>query len=590
MTQPFRTPAGGRIDRAQPLDFSFDGRTWSGYRGDTLASALLANGVHLVARSFKYHRPRGILSAGAEEPNALVQLGRGARTEPNLRATQIELYAGLCAASQNRWPSLRFDLGAVSGRLSALLPAGFYYKTFMRPAGWWPGYEGLIRRAAGVGRAPGLPDPDRYDARHEHCDVLVVGGGPAGLSAALAAGRSGARVMVADEQLEFGGQLLDERGDDGTVPFAGTALAELASLPRVRLLTRTTIAGYYDHNFLVGVERVTDHLGPGPHGATPRQRLWKIRARQVVLATGALERPLVFADNDRPGIMLAGAVRAYLNRFGVRCGTRAVVVAGTDEACRSALDLADAGIDVAAVVRLRGAADERLAQALRGRGIELLDSPRVIAAVGTKRVEALAVAASEGGPVREIACDLVCMSAGWAPNVSLFSQSRGTLRYDAALAAYVPGRSAQAERSAGACAGALTLAQCLNGGYAAGADAARAAGFAVDRGEPHPGGVAPRAPGDAPPQAPDRYARPGRSFVDFYNDVTVADVELAAREGYAAVEHLKRYTTLGMGPDQGKTANLNALALLAGLRGVGIPELGHTTFRPPYTPITLGAI
>ena len=367
MSQPFRIPEGGLIDRGRTVGFSFDGRQYEGHPGDTLASALLANGVRVVGRSFKYHRPRGVLTAGPEEPSALVRLGGRARAEPNTRATMVELHDGLAAESQNRWPSLAFDLGAVNDRLAPFIPAGFYYKTFMGPRGWWMFYERLIRKAAGLGTAPRELDPDTYEKNHAHCDVLVVGGGPAGLAAALAAGRTGARVILADETAAFGGQLKRERmaiEEKPALAWVGAAVAELESMPEARLFLRTTAFGYYDHNLVALCERVADHLAaPPPY--TPRQRLWLVRAREVVLATGAIERPLVFAGNDRPGVMLANAARAYVNQFAVRPGQRAVVAANNDDAYRSAADLAGAGVHVEAVVDARPSAGQPLAAGAR---------------------------------------------------------------------------------------------------------------------------------------------------------------------------------------------------------------------------------
>ena len=598
--QGYRLPKGGRIDRSKPLRFRFNGRNYTGFQGDTLASALIASGVSLVGRSFKYHRPRGILSAGAEEPNALVQLGIGARTEPNARATQVELFDGLVAESQNAWPSVEFDLGAVNNALSRLFPSGFYYKTFMWPKGFWMKYEHFIRKAAGLGRSPTEPDPDHYDKTFAHCDVLVVGGGPAGLAAALAAGRTGARVILCDEQQELGGSLLGSKdtvnGRPG-VEWVADAAAELASMPEVRVLTRTTAFGYYDHNHVELIERVTDHLGIGLPDR-PRQRLWKVRAKQVVLATGAIERPLVFADNDRPGVMLAGAVRTYVNRYGVAPGRTAVVFTNNDSAYRTALDLLDAGVRVAALVDLRSSADGPLAAEARQRGIEILAGHGIVATHGKKHVTAVSVATLNSGAdtvvgtPRRIACDLVCVSGGWNPTVHLFSQAQGKLRYDDALAAFVPDTTIQKLRNAGACDGRLALADCLAQGHEAGAASARDAGFEGDAGQ------APTAPA-ATPETPLRpvwvvpHGKPlgegAKHFVDLQNDVTAADVELASREGYRSVEHLKRYTTTGMGTDQGKTSNVNALAILAGTLGAEISQVGTTTFRPPYTPVTIGA-
>ncbi len=583
-----RLATGGRIDRTRPMGFTFDGARYQGFAGDTLASALLANGVHLVGRSFKYHRPRGIFSAGAEEPNALVQLGTGARTEPNMRATQVELYEGLVAHSQNRWPSVRFDLGEVSNLLSPLFPAGFYYKTFMWPPSFWQLYERLIRRAAGLGEAPAEPDPDRYEHRHAHCDVLVVGAGPAGLAAALAAGRSGARVLLADEQSEPGGSLLSERGDHAGHAWRDATLAALRQLPETRLLPRTTAFAYYDHNYLGLVERVTDHLGPQAPPHLPRQRLWKVRAKQVVLATGAIERPIVFAGNDRPGIMLAGAVRSYLNRYGVRPG-RTVLLTNNDSAYATAHDLyaAKVGVSVVDTRPEPGAAAGR-AEAL---GIRVLAGHAITATRGHLKVREVEVRRLRDGriegPAEKLACDLVAVSGGWNPTIHLQSQSRARPRYDETRGIFLPGPPIQAERSAGACNGAFALAACLAEGARAGVEAAEAAGFAASLPELLTIEDEAQQPAQQLWQVP---APKGKAFVDLQNDVTAADIGLALREGYRSVEHVKRYTTTGMGTDQGKTSNVNALGIIAQTTGQSIPEIGVTTFRPPYTPVTFGAI
>jgi sarcosine oxidase subunit alpha len=592
----FRTPAGGRIDRSRPLRFTFDGRNYQGAQGDTLASALLANGVHLVGRSFKYHRPRGILTAGPEEPNALVTLRRdAARTTPNLRATQVELHEGLRAFSQNRWPSLGFDLGRINDLLAPLLPAGFYYKTFMWPrAAWAALYEPLIRRAAGLGRAPDAPDPDRYLQRYAHCDVLVVGGGPAGLAAAEAACAAGARVILCDEQAEFGGSLLEETGariDGHAAPeWLARTLAALGGNPRVRLLGRTTAFGYFPHNNVALCERLTDHLADPPPGAA-RERLWQVRAREVVLATGAIEQPLVFPGNDRPGIMLAGAVRSYLNRYGVRAGSRAVVVTAADEAYRAALDLHAAGVGIAAIADVRAGAGGPLPRAAQKAGIELLSAARVRGTRGAARVAGIEIeAAAEGGVRRRrrFSCDLVLMSGGYAPSVHLFSQSRGRLQWDDAARVFVPAESAECERSAGACRGVHGLAAVLADGAAAGAGAAQACGHAAVAqrhevsGEESAAGAAPVA------AAPVDGGR--KAFVDWQNDVTTRDLALATQEGFRSIEHIKRYTTIGMATDQGKTSGLGALRLVAQQLGRPVPEIGHTTFRMPYTPVTFGSL
>jgi len=590
----FRTASGGLVDRAQRLRFTFDGKSFQGVAGDTLASALLANGVHLLGRSFKYHRPRGILTAGSAEPNALVAVWRdAARYTPNLRATQVELYEGLQAESQNRWPSLACDVGAVNGLIAPFIPAGFYYKTFMWPRRFWKGfYEPLIRARAGLGRAPTGADPDRYASRYAHCDVLVVGAGPAGLAAARAAADGGARVILCDEQPQFGGSLLTdthaviERRPGGV--WLREMLAALAKSARITLLPRSTAFGYFPHN-LIGVnQKLTDHLAsPPPH--LPRERLWQVRAREVVLATGALERPLVFPGNDRPGIMLAGAARAYLHRYGVRCGSRAVILAGADAAYQAALDLHAAGVAIAAIAdpRLHCAGPWR--EAARLAGLPLQERMTVLGTRGRLRVRAVHLGRIDAhgtvSPGPTVSCDLVLMSGGHTPCVHLFSQSRGKLRWDDGLQAFIPGAAAERERSAGACRGIFALAAAIEDGAAAGCAAAQTLRAAppVD----HVAGAADGILGALPKR---RRAGGQKAFVDWQNDVTTADLALATQEGFRSIEHVKRYTTTGMATDQGKTSNLNALAIVAASLGKPIPEVGVTTFRMPYTPVSFGSM
>jgi heterotetrameric sarcosine oxidase alpha subunit len=593
VTQPFRLPVGGNIDRTQPLGFEYDGVRYQGYAGDTLASALLAQGVHLVGRSFKYHRPRGIFSAGTEEPNALVQLARGARTEPNVRATTQELYEGLTAASQNCWPSVGFDLGAINDVLSRMLPAGFYYKTFMWPPSpqWWLRYEHVIRRAAGMGRVANAPDPDAYEHQHAHCDVLVIGGGATGLAAARAAASTGARVIVCDENPTYGGGAQDDSATiDGMSAAQWFALTvhDLAAQPEVSLLVRTTAFGYYDGNLIGAVERVSDHLGsPPPH--FPRQRLWMIRAKAVVLASGAIERAVAYANNDLPGTMLAGAAHTYVKRYGVRPGSRAVVFTNNDSAYAAALAFHDTGVAVAAIIDARAQARSEGALAVRARaaGLNVIPGSAITAAHGSLRVASVTIAPLAGGAAERIDCDLVAMSGGWNPSVHLFSQARGKLRYDDALATFVPDASPLPILPAGAANGHFDLSTALAEGHAAGAAAAVRAGLGPTAVAAPRADVA-RATALQPLWAMPAPHKSSKRFVDLQNDVTVADIALAAREGYQAVEHLKRYTTLGMGTDQGKTSNIVGLALMAEQLGVPIPQVGTTTFRPPYTPVTLG--
>jgi sarcosine oxidase subunit alpha len=598
MTQPFRTASGGRIDRTRPISFGFDGREMGGFAGDTLASALIANGVHLVARSFKYHRPRGIVGAGSEEPNALVHVHKGSgRSSPNIRATQIELYEGLCATTQNRWPSLRFDIGAAADRLSPLIPAGFYYKTFMGPrvlglAPWARLFEPAIRRAAGLGRAPELPDLDRYAHRFAHCDVLVVGGGPAGLAAARAAAAAGACVIVCDEQAEFGGALLSDmreciEDEPAQVWLAETVAALQANLA-VTLLPRTQCFGYFCDNLLALAQSLTDHLPPALDATLPRERLWEIRAKEVVLATGAIERPLVFSNNDRPGIMLASSARTYAVRYGARPGTRAVVVTSDDSGYGAAADLKQAGVDIALIADLRPNAAGKLVEEARSAGMHVEPATAVLGTAGRLRVREVTLGriGADGAPGsgETVEADLVLMSGGWTPSVHLFSQSRGALKFDAALAAYIPDRSAQRERSAGASRGVYALADVLADGYAAGAQAAEKAGY----GRATSRSVTPSARANAGTQLAAPYGR--KAFVDFQNDVTINDLVLAAREGFRSIEHVKRYTTTGMGTDQGKTSNVNTLRIVSENLGKPVADVGLTTFRMPYTPVTFGAL
>ncbi|MEQ9045570.1 MAG: sarcosine oxidase subunit alpha family protein [Sneathiellaceae bacterium] len=589
---------GALLDRERRVPFRFDGLELHGFAGDSLASALLAGGRMTLARSFKYHRPRGALSAGPEEPNALVTLHDGARSEPNSRATMVELYDGLVAHSQNRWPSLAFDLHALIGLAAPLLPAGFYYKTFM--AGGQRGWhfaERHIRRAAGLGRASLEPDPDGYDSRHAFCDVLVVGAGPAGLQAARSAAAGGARVILADEQAVPGGALWEEScrldgiaaGDWGQGRFQA-----LAALSNVTLLPRTTVAGYYDGNLLAAVERVADHL-PRPGPLQQRLRLWKIQAQQVVIAAGAIERTIVFPGNDRPGVMLAGAALRYAARQAVAVGRKAVLFTCHDGGHDTAFALHDLGVPVQTIVDCRPALAERLRAGAAARGIGQRPGQVVCAADGgAGGLGRVALAAWDGsrptGRVETLPADALLVAGGWNPNLQLPAQAGGRPVWDPQRLTFLPGPARERWRVAGAAAGLTALQACLQSGAEAGAAAARDAGFdAVPA--PLPAGAADLEPGPGVPlwEVPPRRGR-AKAFVDLQNDVTAEDVRLASREGYRSVEHLKRYTTLGMAPDQGRTSNLNGLAILAAARDLPIGEVGTTSFRAPAAPVALGPI
>ena len=583
-----RLVTGGLIDRGRALDFTFDGKSFRGFEGDTLASALVANGVQLVGRSFKYHRPRGILTAGSEEPNALVTLRSGARAEPNTRATTVQLFDGLQAVSQNRWPSLDFDLMAVNSLAAPIFVAGFYYKTFMWPAAFWEKlYEPLIRRAAGLGRLSTEADPDIYDHAHAFCDVLVVGGGPAGLCAALTAGRSGARVILVEEDWLLGGRLLAERHEiDGTsgIAWAKTAQTELDAMANVTILTRTALFGAYDGGTFGAVERVSDHLAQ-PLPGRPRQRLWKIVAKRTVLATGALERPLVFGGNDRPGVMTASAVRTYVNRFAATPGARVAIFTTTDSGWATADELRAAGVNVTAIIDARPTAPgDAVRRALRA-GSQVLEGAVVVDARGGKKLNGIDVRDANGRRIR-IATDVLAMAGGWNPVMGIGCNLGSRPVWSDAIHSFVLDQMPAGMSVAGSAAGRFSLADALGDGARAGAAATTELGFAPAL------APVPRTSDDATGSAPLWHVSGSRqkAFVDFQHDVTDSDVELAAREGFKSVEHLKRYTTLGMATDQGKTSQINGHALLAMHTGKTIEDVGTVLSRPPYLPVAIATL
>lgn len=596
---PRRSHSTARVDRGRTIRFTFDGAPYTGHAGDTLASALLAAGVSLFGRSFKYHRPRGVLAAGVDEPNALVTVLSGAVREPNIPATMLEIYDGLVAVSQNRFPSLAFDVGAVNGLAGNIISAGFYYKTFMGPVvgplkgtRFWMVCEALIRRAAGLGRAGIAADTSRYERMNAFCDVLVVGSGPAGLMAARTAAASGARVILAETDARMGGSAnWSDETIDGTTAgeWATGVVRDLADEPNVRLLPRTTVWGYYDDNTLAALERVTDHKA-APDKGEPRQRHWVIRAAKVVLATGALERPLVFAGNDRPGVMLASAAQRYANEFGVAVGQKVALVTNNDGAYQAAAALKRAGAEIVALVDLRPsiASDTRaIALTLGG---EFLTGHAVIDTEGGKALTGIKVrkfdlaTGSLTGEARTIDANCLLMSGGWSPAIHLASQAGAKAVWDDGLQAFLPPAPTGKWVGAGAFNGRLSTSEALAEGIAAGLPAS------AGKRKPTPVPPVSNAAPVSSPAAIFEIPAPGKAFVDFQHDVTASDVRLAHREGFVSVEHLKRYTTLGMATDQGKTSNVPGLAIMAAALGKTIPQVGTTRFRPPFAPVSIGAL
>jgi heterotetrameric sarcosine oxidase alpha subunit len=579
MTQSNRLD-GGLINRDRPINFTFDNIPYQGFEGDTLASALLANNVRLMGRSFKYHRPRGPLTAGSEEPNAIVELRDGARKEPNTRATTAELFEGLTAKSQNRWPSLAFDMMAINDRLSSFLAAGFYYKTFMWPAAFWEKlYEPIIRRAAGLGSAALEPDPDTYDKGFLHCDLLITGAGPTGLMAALTAGRAGAQVILADEDSLVGGRLNCETitvNDQAASDWVRVVQAELADMPNVRIMTRTTVIGAFDHGIYGALERVSDHLLV-PANGKPRQILWRIYSKRSLLAAGAIERPIAFEQNDRPGIMLASALRAYANRWAATPAQQVAIFTNNDDGYRSAADLQAKGVSVAAVIDTRPDAQTSAEW-------EVLAGATIVNTSGRRGLTGIQVKLADGS-VRHIKCGAVGVSGGWNPNVHLASHQRGRPEWHAEIAAFGPGQTLpQGMSVAGAAAGHLSTYGALKSGVEG------ATAVLADLGKAATAPELPQAE-DAPVKITPFWHVAGakRAWLDQQNDVTAKDVKLAHQENFVSVEHLKRYTTLGMATDQGKTSNMGGLAIMSELAGKPIPQVGTTIFRPPYTPTAIGA-
>jgi len=603
MSQINRIPGGRSVDYDQEVYFTFNGRRLTGYQGDTLASALLANGVGIVGRSFKYGRPRGIISAGSEEPNAILQVGATEATQvPNVRATQQEIYNDLTSRTTNGWPSVEFDVMGLAGRIAGkLMPPGFYYKTMMFPQFLWHTYEKVVRMTAGIGVSPREADPDSYDKINRHCDLLIIGAGPAGLAAALTASRTDARVILVDENVSPGGALgyrHDSINGSSAADWVKSAVDELDAAENVTLLTRTTATGYHDQNFVTAHERRTDHLPGKAKGGISRQRIHRIRARQVVLATGAQERPLVFANNDTPGCMQASAVSAYINQYGVRPGHRLVVMTNNDGAWQAAFDWQQSGGTSAAIVDLRSSLDENLVKRATDAGIRVVPGSAVYDVKGRKSVAAALIAPlADGGtrlfgPTEAIPADVIASSGGWSPVVHLSCHTGIQPTWQEDIAAFVPGETNQHMTPAGAVTGEFSTDGALNQGINAAIEALAAQEFTLAEtpvlscDEPGAAGFQPWF------HIPHRHptSRAPAQFVDYQLDVTAAAIELATREGFESIEHIKRYTALGFGTDQGKISNVNGVAIAARAMGRAIAETGTTMFRPNYTPVSFGAI
>ncbi len=599
MSQKFRIKDKGYINRNKIINFKFNGKSFTGYEGDTLASALLANGIHLVGRSFKYHRPRGFFAAGVDEPNAKLQVNLNGHSEPNVNATEIELVEGITATSQNCWPSVEFDIGAINNLLNKFFPAGFYYKTFMWPKSfWYKVYEPFIRKAAGLGVASVEKDKERYEHKFEYCDLLVTGSGPAGLASAYAAAKSGAKVILAEDKHRFGGSLLlDDVSIDNLSgkDWADKIISELKEMPNVTVKNRSQVFGYYDHNMLVMYERVGDHLEKKSK-FTPRQRLWYIRCKEVILSTGSIERPIVFGNNDTPGVMLASGAKEYMKVYGVLVGKKPIIFTNNDSAYETAIEFKNNGAEPI-VIDTRKNQDSELINEAKNKGINIKFNYAVIKANGYKKVKSAII-----GELSEdktsykktltVECDCICVSGFWTPSVHLASQSGNKLKFEEKIDAFVPNKSKQNEITVGSANGDFTLQNSLNSGFDVGNKVAKR----VNNNTKEINIQVPKVTEKKQNIHDKFWCSPltknikAKRFVDFQNDVSVSDIEIAIREGYRSIEHVKRYTTLGMATDQGRTSNLNGLQLVSNIENKIIPEVGHTTFRPPFTPITIGTI
>ena len=597
MLQEFRLDKIGLINRDKKISFKFNGKNYFGYEGDTLASALISNGVHLIGRSFKYHRPRGFFGVGADESYAIVQLYRNNETDPNVRATEQELFEGLEAKSVNCWPSVNFDIGAINNFFNKFIPAGFYYKTFMWPKSfWYKVYEPFIRKTAGFGVASIKHDKERYEHKYEYCDLLITGSGPSGLASAYAAAKNGARVILAEDKPRFGGSLLTSDvtiGNQSGEKWAKNIITELKEMPNVVLKNRAQVFGYYDHNMLVMSERINDHL-PKSKKYSPKQRLWYIRAKEVVISSGSIERPLVFGNNDTPGVVLSSAAKEYLKVYGVLVGKKPLIFTNNDSAYETAIEFKKNGIDPI-VLDTRVNPSSEIIDEAKNLNINIKFSYVVIAAKGYKKVKSAEIAKisedkKDLGKIENINCDCICVSGFWTPTIHLASQSGNKTKFNKEIDAFLPNQSKQEETTLGSANGIFTLEETIKTSFEAGHELSKKI-TDNDNKVPVPQVTEKKSTQHdkfwcVPLPKGKKYKR----FLDLQNDVAVTDIELALREGYRSIEHVKRYTTLGMATDQGKTSNLNGLQLVSNIENKIVPDVGHTTFRPPYTPVTIGAI
>ena len=601
MSDNLRTSASKFIDQTTRVSFKFDGKTYFGFKGDTLASALLANNVHLVGRSFKYHRPRGIMTSGSEEPNAIVQINKNSSvTEPNVRATEVEIYDGLEASSQNCWPSVNFDIGGINNFLSPLLPAGFYYKTFMWPASFWEKYEYFIRKSAGLGQSPTEPDPDIYDHNYVHCDVLVIGGGISGVMAAKISAENNFKTLLLEERPNLGGTTIYQKNDYFKIndqyssDWLEKEIEQIKNLKNLEIKTRTSVAAYHGYNYLLARENLTDHLPLEKKQNTIRQRLLKIRAKKVITATGSIERPLIFDNNDRPGIMLSSAIKKYADFYGVACGKENVLFTNNDTAYETAISLNNKGIKINAIIDIREQNKSDLTNEINKAGIKIYNSYTVIDTKGYKKINKITIMklSKDGKTVTDskidINCDCLGVSGGWTPAVHLFTQSGGKLKFDDNDNIFIPNKYPSDQLSIGSCNGNLELDDIISNINESLKNFLKIGKTNFENLKINSSKSISRRNIWLLPS--NKTVSKTKAFVDFQNDATAKDIKLALREGFRSIEHVKRYTTTGMGTDQGKLGNMNALGIISDTSNVKMSDLGTTTFRPPYTPLTFGTI